>query len=373
MATGGGSLKQSSHDGIFIYVPQGCYAEISPEMTPHNIIGLMTAGMQPCCHVLVANRITHHIILCHADTTTNLKHKQSGVPEWIKKVCPDENYENLIVNVGEKEDEARFSLEGSTYSLYKEVSYSLPDGAKDKLSSFGMGEGVGYGISVLRDCTIQREKYDPIDAKDDIMERFNVQIPNFYANIPEGHRYYPGSKSSYSTFDIGTSILSARSYADNLVTRSDENAQDLFFPPICVFDGKSDHYLSIDQIETIYNASRDDVDPVIDWNRVRNDDKSTPGSSVSGDISGLAEDLQSDAGVEDSTKKRTRAADEEDDLVQGSSEKYGRKESSASDEEIKRRIKIPILSSTVEQRSDAQLSPPVSPKNTKGSGHFKSI
>ena len=122
--------KGQSHNtpsNMFIYVPQGCYAEIN-RATPDNVRGLLTAGMFPCCHVIVSNTSTRHSILCHADYTTNLEHQMSGVPRWIRKVCPDGDFTNLMVSVGENAGQPRFSAtEETNYPIYDQVAKSLRD------------------------------------------------------------------------------------------------------------------------------------------------------------------------------------------------------------------------------------------------------
>ena len=117
----------TSEDGdleekIIIKVPQGCYAEVLPN-TPNNIAGLYTTGMGPCCHVIVSNKTTGHFILCHADHGTDLRHKKAGVPFWVKSVCPDRDYTNLTIEIGEVVDEARFSNKKNYY--FNQISQSL--------------------------------------------------------------------------------------------------------------------------------------------------------------------------------------------------------------------------------------------------------
>ncbi|MEK6734786.1 MAG: hypothetical protein AABY27_06775 [Pseudomonadota bacterium] len=90
-----------------IYVPQGCYAEIT-RSTPEEVKGLMTSGISTCCHVVVTNPKTGYMALCHADASTDLTHNETGVPAWVRKACaPDGKLEDVTVFVGETRDHPR--------------------------------------------------------------------------------------------------------------------------------------------------------------------------------------------------------------------------------------------------------------------------
>ncbi|MEK6734165.1 MAG: hypothetical protein AABY27_03575, partial [Pseudomonadota bacterium] len=84
-----------------IYVPQGGYAKII-RATPENqnVAGFITAGMDTCCHVIIANRITGYMVLSHADALTNLEDSRHGVLAWIMEACSNGNYENLVIDIG---------------------------------------------------------------------------------------------------------------------------------------------------------------------------------------------------------------------------------------------------------------------------------
>ena len=94
----------------FIYVPQGCYAAITPD-TPAEVIGLVTAGMDPCSHIIVANNATRAMVLCHVDHQTNLEDPANGLSSWIDKVCQDRDYQNLSISIGERPNQSRFIIE----------------------------------------------------------------------------------------------------------------------------------------------------------------------------------------------------------------------------------------------------------------------
>ncbi len=108
------SFASSSNEGTpfsknkkvsLINVPQGCYAEVRPY--DNVVLAVGSEGIGPCCHILIANKKTGHFILCHANIETNLRDGENGVSSWIKKVCPNHDYHNLEINVGETEDHPR--------------------------------------------------------------------------------------------------------------------------------------------------------------------------------------------------------------------------------------------------------------------------
>lgn len=91
----------------YVNVAQGCYAEITAD-TPPRIRGLVTFGMGTCTHVIVTNRENGYVSLCHADSSTNLKNEQSGLPAWIRRACPNEDYSSITIDVGPNEDNMRY-------------------------------------------------------------------------------------------------------------------------------------------------------------------------------------------------------------------------------------------------------------------------
>ena len=144
-----------------IYVPQGCFAEITCD-TPHEIIGLVTSKMSTCCHITVINDKTGYMALCHADSLTDLENNVTGVPAWIRKACPSqEDYRHLRIHVGEKElDVSRCSaVAGLTY--FEQVRNSLdtcliklekecPDFDRSLVSFESTSHDNPYGVVVTR-------------------------------------------------------------------------------------------------------------------------------------------------------------------------------------------------------------------------------
>src|SRR5262249_48309523 len=92
------ALQPAAQQPKMIEVAQGSYAVIDAN-TPADIQGLCTGGMHPCCDITVqGNGVT---VLCHADDSTNLRDHQNGLPAWIARVCPNGNYANLRISIGE--------------------------------------------------------------------------------------------------------------------------------------------------------------------------------------------------------------------------------------------------------------------------------
>jgi len=221
----------------FVYVPQGCYAEIinTPTVkTPDDIIGLMTAGMDPCCHVIVANKETGHMILCHVDSVTDLTDVTHGIPAWVQKICPEGNYNNLIVNVGEKENASRFTSAKDNNPIFNQVRDCLKEiNHNIKPESFNVEAGEGYGILIHR-TTCEIEKIDcaaSSEAKEQISNKYKVPILEL--TLKNGHLFE-------------SSLARNRDYADTVNQYNNPESSSLRFPPICVFNGFSDNFLSLD-------------------------------------------------------------------------------------------------------------------------------
>lgn len=67
----------------YLFVPQGCYIEISPK-TSKECIGLITHSMATCYPVVVA--VKGHIFLSHVDAETDISDELYGVPNWVKRI-----------------------------------------------------------------------------------------------------------------------------------------------------------------------------------------------------------------------------------------------------------------------------------------------
>ena len=70
----------------FIYVPQQCYAVITPETDKEVIAGLCTDGLNVCSGIVVNASRNRYIFLCHADDKVDLFDSRDGLPAWIRRV-----------------------------------------------------------------------------------------------------------------------------------------------------------------------------------------------------------------------------------------------------------------------------------------------
>jgi len=70
----------------FIYVPQQCYAVITPETNKREIAGLCTDGLNVCSGVIVSANKNRYVFLCHADDKVNLFDTTDGLPSWIRRM-----------------------------------------------------------------------------------------------------------------------------------------------------------------------------------------------------------------------------------------------------------------------------------------------
>lgn len=82
---GGSLLYIFSMPRIFIYVPQQCYAVITPD-TPEDVVGLCTDFLHVCSGVVVTANQSKYIFLCHADSSTNLFDSHNGLSSWIEQI-----------------------------------------------------------------------------------------------------------------------------------------------------------------------------------------------------------------------------------------------------------------------------------------------
>ncbi len=148
----------------FIYVPQGCYAEIISS-TPENVLGLITSGIHSCCSIIITNSKDRYkyIALCHADDKTDLEDLKYGISALIHKACPDGDFTNLVIYVGEEEDLPRNDLVPIYLNQVKrilgkfKISEDVYLNLESKLRSKTYAET--YGISILRQTYEISEKH----------------------------------------------------------------------------------------------------------------------------------------------------------------------------------------------------------------------
>lgn len=137
-----------------MHVPQGCYGEVNPranELEVHEVVGLYTTGIGPCCHVIVRNKETNHTILCHADSITDLKDQNHGVPAWINKVCPQRDWNNLEVHIGEGEGRDNWRLSNKNGEMIPHYINQVKDGIR-------MATGINRDLS-----SVLKAQYGPVE------------------------------------------------------------------------------------------------------------------------------------------------------------------------------------------------------------------
>jgi hypothetical protein len=260
----------------FIHVPQGCYAELG-RTTSDNIIGLLTYGMATCSHIIIANKKTGFIALCHADNTTNLEDDNSGIPAWIRKACPDQDYSQLIINVGEEQGKPSFIVEENPEltndnSYYEQARRSVEKVIINASERPNITQQPENGILILRSNYVVEkiEGYQEFEINEEIPERFkNAKIKKI--------------KDEYNR-EIGGSINNARGRA---ISKSLENTK---LPPVCVFRNSS--FLSVPEMQKENNF--------INFNRViTNKGVDTDSSPSSSDRDSFGSDSKS-SGINDS-------------------------------------------------------------------------
>jgi hypothetical protein len=94
------SADKSEHgaakEDYAIFVPQKCYAYITPE-TPKHINALYTDGLNTCSGIIVKAQDNYgdYIFLCHADAYTDLSDNSHGIPGWVTKI--PSNLQNITI------------------------------------------------------------------------------------------------------------------------------------------------------------------------------------------------------------------------------------------------------------------------------------
>ena len=131
----------------FLEIPQGCYGEITPEAAAQGNYFIYTKGIETCCHVLVYNTQTNHTILCHADVCTNLADPEHGIKNFIEKVCPNRDWDNLKINIGEDNNYTRTPEAGKLY-YYPIIQASVTEVTGNSDSIVAEYRGAAYSIGV---------------------------------------------------------------------------------------------------------------------------------------------------------------------------------------------------------------------------------
>jgi hypothetical protein len=268
----------------YIYVPQGCYAEIT-QHTDSYIVGLSTCGIGPCCHITIANPNTRYLLLCHADVGTDLKDEEHGIPAWIKKACPNGDYSNLIVNIGEKETENRWSIEISPEDNYKSYFNQTSEvldriiGNRNNLQILDVDKGTEYGVS------LKRENFKTEESSHDV-----VGLPEDLKDQGKGLlEFYTTSTKDGQIFNLGRSITKEQ------IRLCEQDQKVIKFPPICLFNGSDDmQYVHMDDNEIMLpntlveeryrNYTTTGHNRLLNWDNILENRTSSQASPLSSEI-----------------------------------------------------------------------------------------
>jgi hypothetical protein len=210
----------------YINVAQGCYAEILGS-TPARIKGVVTFGMGTCTHVIVTNRATGYISLCHADVSTDLKDDRSGLPVWIRNACPDRNYGDIVIDIGRNAESMHYI--NQVIEVLQSFAIPLEKLTQDK--DFA-------NISIDREGEIS-EPNSLLDFESDVCKV--TDIPNLLQGplIREQLRHDRREEKRNEDY----------------ITNSN--------PPICIFNGSSAELRPIEEIKTQHSE--------IDWESLQRD------------------------------------------------------------------------------------------------------
>ena len=256
-----------------IYVAQGCYAVLSNINDQNrNIIGLVTSGVGPCCHIIIANSRTGIMFLCHADSLTNLEDEHHGVLSWVRRACPSGDYENLIIDIGENATHTRNGGEIAHYLERVNRCLNVLRGespqARFTITSH-CAERPVYGVSILNlngHLVISEEIQHPSQLEEEWREK-GIQDREFIQLRDEEQRVLESGivKAREYAHDRHNKLNQDDDYQEGRTAGEDTSRSGilvLVFPPICIFDGSSDQYRSLDQI------AHDCERYGIEWNRV---------------------------------------------------------------------------------------------------------
>jgi hypothetical protein len=279
-----------------IYVPQGCFAEITKD-TPSDVIGLVASNISYCCHVAITNSKTGYIALCHADSITDLTNTDTGAPAWIKKAFPSGDYKDLKISIGESSEQSRADIPtGRGLTYFEQVKKCMTEIAPQAEIDIFSSDRPLYGVLITRKGKIEPVHGDKDTAIKEIGKKYvNTEVmvinqsngegfeeplvaarihalPKLAAAInlkrlikPEGPRAF-GRISD--TLDLNLPPGEQREHVGIV------ESSDIKLKPICVFDSSKGEFIDT---ETIMKN-----DAFINPSRVRRNAKHTDESSNEG-------------------------------------------------------------------------------------------
>lgn len=302
-----------------IDVPQGCYAELTPSLANDEVEGFYTYGMGSCCHIIVYNKSTGYMLLCHADQSTDLADTEHGIKAWVNRAT---NYrearDELIINIGEGvgESHGEASVEsGNTY--YEQVIKNIPQWAKS--------------------CIVVQSNAKN-QVTDTIAVTKNDGIIGFYDKVDLEYRFVepkdcPIQKLVLSHItdkpDFAGAFIDARAYALSKYNEENQNRlpPNRLFPAASVYDGYSNEFLTLDEIKNRYNQTAETRPVQINWVRVESNTRSrdvtpltmNPASSRNPSESELEDTYTPDFESESTgSNKSNTSIPEDNNIIQGS-------------------------------------------------------
>lgn len=256
------SKIEEAKNGIFVHVPQGFYAKITPE-TPVEVKGLYTTGINTCTCLIVTNEERTHMFLAHVDgLTMNISDESLGLNSWIKEIYRKSYTKNINIKIHYGEEV--IDLEGSTY--YRTI--------KDCLEKSGFKSIDGRKFSYKErniEIVQENDKYcnstiilrNPLSSLMKLSTSINVpicycrervieEIEKYFLFVEnysvDSWRNATGYKASSSDFssaleseeaDKGGKFLSRFEIVKYKINKKLRITlkTDIPFPPVCCFDG----------------------------------------------------------------------------------------------------------------------------------------
>jgi hypothetical protein len=266
---------------LFIHIPQGCYAKITPQ-TPANVAGLITEGLYTCTFLVVTNKYKSHLFACHIDYATNIEDRELGLPAWINeisKTAKENNYINIEIHYQKRQSEEKLlhfhsekikrvlKNEGFTFDETekregKRTNTYTKDKNKITITEVQHPNNINhtYGLTL-------REK-----PSESIQKAFSTLKNIFYLDGGTDLKYSEGELFDNTTkflkkwnnrIDLKKNIVEKihkdflnkqrEILYEDLSFKNCDMEDELFFPPICCFDGtKTDIYTL-----TFYNKEKE--------------------------------------------------------------------------------------------------------------------
>ena len=255
---------------IFIKVPQGCYAKITPA-TNQSVVGLLTENLICCTCLIVTNNDRSYCFLAHvACHATNINDPELGLEAWLKEIIGNTHKNdkiNITVNYGDNQVDgqdpneytetindiiSRSSIQ--TLLITKKAKVTVKEKRDAKFAGIILRKGLDTIDLKTRQ---QQQDIEAIDYKHGYAENdFTLQeaLQNEGYRIIENYTYYDWINSNYFEADAYEEYLHNRErqilsemgrfeiFKYGIKRETDVDLAtfcDLPFPIICCFDGQN--------------------------------------------------------------------------------------------------------------------------------------